>query len=165
MKKILLAILVFFGLKTSAQVNYCDSISYGTSSTINYPLILSGSISFVPDSIDWLWSVCDNNMCYTGSGPNPSFAQVSTADTLKVCYDVIISVNGFTYYCSGCDSLTYNPNTYQWEKLAVQPLGIFEGKPIVTHKDKIYNLLGKEIFEIPLNKMYIKNNKKCIRIK
>ena len=165
MKKILLAILVFFGFKTSAQINYCDSISYGTSSTINYPLILSGSVPFATDSVDWMWRVCDANMCYSSDSINASFGQVSTTDTLKVCYDVIITINGFTYYCSGCDSLTYNPNTYQWEKLAIQPLGIFEGKPIITHKDKMYNLLGKEIFEIPLNKIYIKNNKKCIRIK
>ncbi len=109
--------------------------------------------------------MCNTSLCYAGFGQNASFGQVCLGDTLKVCYDVIISINGFTYYCSGCDSLTYNPNTYQWEKLAIQPLGIFEGKPIITYKDKMYNLLGREIFEIPLNKIYIKNNKKCIRIK
>ena len=163
MKNILLAILVFFGLKTSAQVNYCDSISYGTSSTINYPLILSGSISFTPDSIDWLWSVCDNNMCYTGNGPNPSFGQVSITDTLKVCYDVIITINGFTYICSGCDSLTYNPNTYQWEKLMVQPLSIIDLKENTFNNDKTYDLLGREIFNIPKGTIYIKNRKKYIK--
>ena len=73
MKKLLLAILVFFGLKTSAQIMPCDSISYGTSSTINYPLVLSGSISFIPDSISWTWSVCDDNMCYSGNGVNATF--------------------------------------------------------------------------------------------
>ena len=163
MKKILLAILVFFGLKTSAQVNYCDSISYGTSSTINYPLILSGSISFTPDSIDWLWSVCDNNMCYTGNGPNPSFGQVSITDTLKVCYDVIITINGSTYICSGCDSLTYNPNTYQWEKLMVQPLSIIDLKENTLNDGKTYDLLGREIFNIPKGTIYIKNRKKYIK--
>jgi len=163
MKKILLAILVFFGLKTSAQVNYCDSISYGTSSTINYPLILSGSISFTPDSIDWLWSVCDNNMCYTGNGPNPSFGQVSITDTLKVCYDVIITTNGSTYICSGCDSLTYNPNTYQWEKLMVQPLSIIDLKENTLNDGKTYDLLGREIFNIPKGTIYIKNRKKYIK--
>jgi len=163
MKKILLAILVFFGLKTSAQVNYCDSISYGTSSTINYPLILSGSISFTPDSIDWLWSVCDNNMCYTGNGPNPSFGQVSMTDTLKVCYDVIITINGSTYICSGCDSLTYNPNTYQWEKLMVQPLSIIDLKENTLNDGKTYDLLGREIFNIPKGTIYIKNRKKYIK--
>ena len=163
MKKILLAILVFFGLKTSAQINYCDSISYGTSSTINYPLILSGSISSAPDSIDWLWSVCDNNMCYTGNGPNPSFGQVSITDTLKVCYDVIITINGSTYICSGCDSLTYNPNTYQWEKLMVQPLSIIDLKENTLNDGKTYDLLGREIFNIPKGTIYIKNRKKYIK--
>ena len=163
MKNILLAILIFFGLKTSAQVNYCDSISYGTSSTINYPLILSGSISFTPDSIDWLWSVCDNNMCYTGNGPNPSFGQVSITDTLKVCYDVIITINGSTYICSGCDSLTYNPNTYQWEKLMIQQLNIIDLKENTLNDGKTYDLLGREIFNIPKGTIYIKNRKKYIK--
>ena len=163
MKKILLAILVFFGLKTSAQVNYCDSISYGTSSTINYPLILSGSISFTPDSASWMWSVCDDNMCYTGNGANPSFGQVSITDTLKVCYDVIITINGSTYICSGCDSLTYNPNTYQWEKLMVQPLSIIDLKENTLSDGKTYDLLGREIFNIPKGTIYIKNRKKYIK--
>ena len=163
MKNILLAILIFFGLKTSAQVNYCDSISYGISSTINYPLILSGSISFTPDSIDWLWSVCDNNMCYTGNGANASFGQVSITDTLKVCYDVIVTINGFTYLCSGCDSLTYNPNTYQWEKLMVQPLSIIDLKENTLNDGKTYDLLGREIFNIPKETIYIKNRKKYIK--
>ena len=164
MKKILLAILIFFGLKTSAQIMPCDSISYGTSSTINYPLILSGSISFTPDSISWMWSVCDDNMCYSGNGVNASFGQVSLTDTLKVCYDVTIDISGFTYVCSGCDSLVYNPNTYQWEKITAQPLAVMEIKQNVTN-NKIYDLSGKEILEEPLNEIYIKNNKKCIRIK
>ena len=40
-----------------------------------------------------------------------------------------------------------------------------ELKPNVVNDNKIYDLLGREMFEAPLNKMYIKNNKKCIRIK
>ena len=164
MKNILLAILVFFGLKTSAQINYCDSISYGTSSTINYPLVLSGSISFPVDSVDWMWSVCNNNMCYSSDSINASFGQVSITDTLKVCYDVIITISGFTYVCSGCDSLVYNPNTYQWEKIMAQPLTVMEVKPNIIN-NKMYNLLGREIFGVSIGEMYIKNNKKCIRIK
>ena len=163
MKNLLLAILVFFGLKTSAQISYCDSISYGMSSTINYPLILSGSISFTPDSIDWLWSVCDNNMCYAGNGANASFGQVSITDTLKVCYDVIITINGSTYLCSRCDSLTYNPNTYQWEKLMVLPLSIIDLKENALNDGKTYDLLGREIFNIPKGTIYIKNRKKYIK--
>jgi len=163
MKKILLAILVFFGLKTSAQINYCDSISYGMSSTLNYPLILSGSIPFAVDSANWTWSVCDANMCYGSDSINASFGQVSITDTLKVCYDVIITINGFTYICSGCDSLTYNPNTYQWEKIAQQPLSIINLKDNIIEDGKTYDLLGREIFDIPKGTIYIKNRKKYIK--
>ena len=151
------------GFQAQAQVMYCDSISYGTSSTINFPLTVSGTAN-IPGTVTWDWSVCDANMCYISSGINASFGQVCLTDTLKVCYDVTIDINGFTYVCSGCDSLVYNPNTYQWEKITAQPLAVMEIKQNVTN-NKIYDLSGKEILEEPLNEIYIKNNKKCIRIK
>ena len=96
MKKIFLILLVLLGFKTQAQVMFCDSISYGTSSTINYPFIVSGTAN-IPGTVTWNWSVCDANLCYPGSGPNASFGQVSLTDTLKVCYDVLIDINGMTY--------------------------------------------------------------------
>ena len=164
MKKFIFILLTMFGLEVQAQVMYCDSISYTTASTINYPLVISGSIPNIPGTVTWNWSVCDANMWYSGSGVNANFGQVSLTDTLKVCYDVTIDINGFTYICSGCDSLVYNPNTYQWEKIIAQPLTIMELQSNVDD-NKIYNILGREIFFIPIGKMYIKNNKKCIRIK
>ena len=164
MKKLLLALLVLFGLQTKAQINYCDSISYTMSSTLNYPFIVSG-IANIPGTVTWNWQVCDANLCYSASGQNASFGQVSLTDTLKVCYNVLIDINGMTYTCSGCDTLIYNPNSYQWEKMSAQLVGIAELEPNVTNNNKMYDLLGKEVFDLPLGKMYIKNNKKCIRIK
>ena len=165
MKKILFILLILLGLKTQAQVVYCDSISYTTSSTINYPLILSGSIPNIPGTVTWNWSVCNANLCYSGSGPNAGFGQVSLTDTLKVCYDVLIDINGFTYTCTGCDSLVYNPNSYQWEPMIAQPVGIVELKTNIINDNKMYDLLGREILEVPIGEMYIKNNRKCIHIK
>jgi len=166
MKKILFILLIALGLQTQAQVMYCDSISYTTSSTINFPLSVSGSgTANIPGIVTWDWSVCDANMCYISSGIYASFGQVSLTDTLKVCYDVTIDISGFTYICSGCDSLIYNPNTYQWEKITAQPLTVMELKPNDINDNKMYDLLGREIFEAPINEMYIKNNRKCIRIK
>ena len=164
MKKILFILLVALGLQAQAQVLYCDSISYTTASTINYPLIVSGSIPNVPGTVTWNWSVCDANLCYTGSGPNASFGQVSTTDTLKVCYDVTIDINGFTYVCTNCDTLVYNPNSYQWEILprVTQPTAINEIKLNTTTNSKIYDLLGRELNSIPIGKMYIRNNRLCI---
>ena len=164
MKKLLFILLVTLGFQTQAQVMYCDSISYTTASTINFPLVVSGSAN-IPGTVTWDWSVCDANVCYIGSGINASFGQVCLTDTLKVCYDVTIDISGFTYVCSGCDTLVYNPNTYQWEKIMAQPLAVMELKPNAVNDNKMYDLLGREIFEVPIGEMYIKNNKKCIHIK
>jgi len=165
MKKILLILLTLLGFKSQAQVIYCDSISYTTASTINFPFIVSGSIPNIPGTVTWDWQVCNTSLCYPGSGQTASFGQVSLGDTLKVCYDVTIDINGFTYVCSGCDSLVYNPNTYQWEKIMAQPLAVMEVKPSIINNNKMYGLLGREIFGVSIGEMYIKNNKKCIRIK
>ena len=162
MKKLLLALLVLFGLQTKAQINFCDSISYTTTSTLNYPLTVSGMAN-VPGIVTWNWTVCNANLCYSGSGANASFGQVSLTDTLKVCYDVFIDINGMTYACSGCDSLVYNPNSYQWEPISAQPVGITELKTNVFNDGKMYDLLGRELFEVPKGTIYIKNRKKFIR--
>ena len=161
MKNLLLAILVFFGLKTSAQIMPCDSISYGMSSTINYPLILSGSISFTPDTIDWTWTVCNSSMCFAANGQNASFGQVSITDTLKVCYDVYIDINGMTYTCTRCDTLVYDPNSYQWIPKISNPTSINEPQNIVSDS-KIYDLLGRELSSIPIGKLYIRDRRLCI---
>ena len=162
MKKLLLALLVLFGLQTKAQINFCDSISYTTTSTINYPFIVTG-IANIPGTVSWNWTVCNSNLCYSSSGANASFGQVSLTDTLKVCYDVTIDINGMTYACSGCDSLVYNPNSYQWEPTIAQPVGIAELELNTTDDGKMYDLLGRELFEVPKGTIYIKNRKKFIR--
>ena len=83
MKRILFILLIALGLQTQAQVIYCDSISYATSSTINYPFGVTGlGTANVPGTVTWTWTVCDANLCYTGSGQNASFGQISLTDTL-----------------------------------------------------------------------------------
>ena len=159
MKKLLLIILILLGIKTEAQVFYCDSISYTTSSTINYPLGVHAATLNIPGTITWSWTVCNANLCYTGSGPNAYFGQVSTTDTLKVCYDATIDVNGFTYVCSGCDTLVYNFNSYQWKVMMGQVTAIKEIQQNTIDNGEIYDLLGRKLESIPIGKMYIRNNK------
>ena len=162
MKKLLLILLMALGLQAKPQINYCDSISYTTSSTINYPLVVSG-VANIPGAVSWNWTVCNSTLCYSSSGVNASFGQVSLTDTLKVCYDVLIDINGMTYACSRCDSLVYNPNSYQWEPMSAQPVGIAELELNTIDDGKMYDLLGREIFEVPIGSIYIKNRKKFIR--
>ena len=162
MKKLLLAVLVLLGLQTKAQINYCDSISYTTTSTLNYPFIVTG-VANIPGTVSWNWTVCNSTLCYSSSGVNASFGQVSLTDTLKVCYDVIIDINGVTYACSRCDSLVYNPNSYQWEPMSALPTSIEEVDIYSKKCLKMYDLLGRELFEVPKGTIYIKNRKKFIR--
>ena len=162
MKKLLLLLLILLGLQTKAQINFCDSISYTTTSTINYPFIVTG-IANIPGTVSWNWTVCNSTLCYSSSGVSASFGQVSLTDTLKVCYDVTIDINGMTYACSGCDSLVYNPNSYQWEPMVAQPVGIAELELNTTDDGKMYDLLGRELFEVPIGSIYIKNRKKFIK--
>ena len=163
MKKLLFILLIALGLQSQAQVVYCDSISYTTASTINYPFIVSGSIPNIPGTVTWNWTVCNANLCYSSSGVNASFGQVSLTDTLKVCYDVTIDINGITRICTHCDTLVYNPNSYQWEIASAQPVGIAELELKTISDDRMYDLLGRELFEVPKGTIYIKNRKKFIK--
>ena len=164
MKKIILILLVLLGLQTRAQVSYCDSISYTTSSTINYPFGVTGlGTANIPGTVSWTWAVCDANLCYSDTGQSASFGQVSLTDTLKVCYSVFININGFTYTCAGCDTLVYNPNSYQWESKMSTPTSITDIPLNVINDNKIYDLLGRELTSAPINKMYIRNRRLCIR--
>ena len=159
MKKLIFILLVMLGLQTQAQVMYCDSISYTTASTINYPLIVSGCTSSLPGVVTWNWTVCNANLCYSASGPIADFGQVSITDTLKVCYDVTIDINGFTYTCLNCDTLVYNLNTYQWEVVPSQPTSVEEIMLSTVNDGRIYDLLGRELEYTPIGKLYIRNNK------
>ena len=162
MKKIILILLVLLGLQTQAQINYCDSISYQTSSTINYPFGVTGmGTANIPGTVNWIWTVCNSSMCYSATGTNASFGQVSITDTLKVCYDVYIDINGMTYTCSRCDTLVYDPNSYQWIPKVSNPTSINEPQNIVSD-GKIYDLLGRELSSIPIGKLYIRDRRLCI---
>ena len=165
MKKIIIVLSILLGLQAQAQIMPCDSISYTTTSTINYPFIVSGNISGlsnIADTIVWSWSVCNSTMCYSGAGANASFGQVSLTDTLKVCYDVYIDINGTTYTCSRCDTLVYDPNSYQWTPKISNPTSITDVPLNTINDSKIYDLLGRELKSIPVGKLYIRDGRLCI---
>ena len=164
MKKIIIVLSILLGIQTQAQVNYCDSLSYQTSSTINYPFGISGmGTATIPGTVTWTWTVCNANMCYSATGTNASFWQVSLTDTLKVCYDVYIDINGMTYTCSRCDTLVYDPNSYQWIPKISNPVVTSIIEPSLNTSDsKIYDLLGRELTSIPIGKLYIRDRRLCI---
>ena len=168
MKKLLLILLVTFGPQTQAQVSPCDSISYTiTSSPNNMVLQLNGVITGVcpvtfPCVVQgWSWQVCDDALCFSDTGQTAYFQQFNAYDTLKVCLTTIVNYMGATYSCmSQCDSLIYGPGG--WMKMGV--LTSIKEIEMNTIKDnKMYDLLGRELFITPKGTIYIKNREKFIK--
>ena len=166
MKRILLAVLVLIGLQTQAQVSPCDSISYTITSSANTNILqLDGVISGVcpvnfPCVVqDWSWTVCDDALCFSGNGQTAYFQQFNTSDTLKVCLTTIIDYMGATYSClEQCDSLVFGPNGWMLMNMG-NPLAINDLQLNIINDGKMYDMLGRELFEIPVGTMYIRNNK------
>ena len=169
MKKLILTLFLAIGtLFTQAQVNWCDSLSY-TAVPGTQLLTLVGNTSLSPnmvDSITWSWAVCDTNMCYSSVGDTAYFQMIQPTDTVKVCYDAYIYFMGATYVCTQCDSMVYDGFSYSWVLMNMgNPTGIKELTLESINDNKMYDLLGRELTEVPVGVMYIRNNKKYIRIK
>jgi hypothetical protein len=165
MKKILLSLLIIFGLQTKAQINWCDSISYTTLPQQTLTLIGNSSLSpNMVDSITWSWQACNSTLCYSGSGDTASFVNILITDTVKVCYDAYIYFMGVNYVCTDCDSLIYDANSYSWILLNMgNPTAVKEIILKIGNDNKMYDLLGREIFKVPTGTLYIKNRKKFIK--
>ena len=166
MKKLLLALLVLIGLQTQAQVSWCDSLSY-TAVPGTQLLTLVGYSSLSPNMVDsliWSWSVCDTSTCYSSDGDTAYFQMIQPTDTVKVCYDAYIYFMGATYVCTQCDSMIYDANSYSWVLMNMgNPTSITELQLNTNNDGKMYDLLGREIFEVPAGTMYIRNRKLYIR--
>ena len=168
MKKLILTLFLAIGtLFTQAQVNWCDSLSY-TAVPGTQLLTLVGNSSLSPnmvDSITWSWAVCDTNMCYSSAGDTAYFQMIQPTDTVKVCYDAYIYFMGATYVCTQCDSMVYDGFSYSWVLMNMgNPTSI---KELIDGQmgGQMYDLLGREVTNPQIGQMYIRNNKKYIRIK
>ena len=162
MKRILLVALVLIGLQTQAQQSTpyfcCDSITYWTDQAQGFNIGLDTSnIVHNPDSIEVWWTVCTNGLCYSGDGMYDYFPQVTVYDTLKVGYDVYLYENNTVEVCSMEEWLVFDQNSFSWVLLNMLPTSINELSFIWEDDGKIYDLLGKELKEIPIGKLYIRN--------
>ncbi len=168
MKKLILTLFLAIGtLFSQAQVNWCDSLSY-TAVPGTQLLTLVGNSSLSPnmvDSITWSWAVCDTNMCYSSVGDTAYFQMIQPTDTVKVCYDAYIYFMGATYVCTQCDSMVYDGFSYSWVLMNMgNPTSI---KELIGGQmgGQMYDLLGREVTNPQIGQMYIRNNKKYIRVK
>ena len=169
MKKLILTLFLAIGtLFTQAQVSWCDSLSY-TAVPGTQLLTLVGNTSLSPnmvDSITWSWAVCDTNMCYSSVGDTAYFQMIQTTDTVKVCYDAFVYFDTMTYVCTQCDSMVYDGWSNSWMLMNMgNPTSIKELQLNTNNDGKMYDLLGREVIEAQIGQMYIRNNKKYIRVK
>ena len=168
MKKLLLVLLVLLGLQTQAQMSPCDSVGYtvisgsGGNPTLQLDGIINGvcPVNFPCTVIGWDWSVCDAGLCFSDTGQTAVFYQLNINDTIEVCLTTILEINNAWSTCVQCDSLVYGPNG--WMKMGVLT-SIKEVEASTIKDNKMYDLLGREIFEIQKGIIYIKNRKKYIR--
>jgi len=171
MKKLLVVLLVSLGLQTQAQQSTpyfcCDSITYWTDQSQGFSIGLDTSgIIHNPDSMLVLWQVCNSNMCYSGEGMYAYMANIMTTDTIKACYDVMIWEAGIMDVCTRCDSLVFDQNTYTWVLFNMSnTVGIEELMKNEGVYNIMYDLQGREINLAPTGTMYIRNNKKYIRVR
>ena len=142
----------------------CDSITYWTDQGQGLFVGLDTSgIIHNPDSMTVSWQVCNSDMCYVGDGINAYFGQIVTTDTIKVGYDVYIYENGVLEICSIEEWLIFDGTN--WVLLNMIPTSINELTFNRVNDSKIYNLLGKEVTNVTIGQIYIRNNKKYIRVK
>jgi len=173
MKRILLVLLVLLGLQTQAQVNVCDSVEYAiTSSPNSVVLQLEGWVNGIcPTNFpcvvsSWNWQICNDSLCggdtaQTVYFPN-TFCTFTTSDTLNLCLTTVIDYMGATFACTQCDTLVFGANGWMLMSMG-NPTSITELELNTNNDGKMYDLLGREIFEIPVGVMYIQNRKLYIR--
>ena len=137
---------------------YCDSLSYNAQSVPNAPLTLQGTGFPIPSAPTWVWTVCGGGLCYSATGQSVAFPLISIYDTLKVCYDVTTYANNDTTNCQSCDSLIHDGNSWVLFNTS-NPTSINELTFNKINDGKIYDMLGRELTEVPLGTMYIRNNK------
>jgi len=153
------------GTQTTPITNICDSITYWTDQSQGFNIGLDTTgIVYNPDSIEIWWAVCTNGLCYSEQGMYAYFPQVMTSDTLKVSYDVYIYENGvIVEVCTMEEWLVFDQNSFSWVLLNMNPTSINEITFNKINDGRMYDMLGREITNVTLGTMYIKNGKKYIR--
>ena len=135
---------MLFAFQTKSQT-LCDSLSFevGTSSALT--VIGTNSSS---DSTNFMWGVCDKSMCYSSSGDTAYFPLVNPLDTVKVCYDISPQ-----WSCTECYYVVFNGFTWQ----LVNTITHVNEIKTQIRDNKMYDLLGREIYYVPKGIIYIKN--------
>ena len=151
MKKIILILLVSLGLQTQAQIIPCDSIVITGSQTQIQMNIYNFNV------VIYLWQTMANDFQILGEDSISNTHNIWNYNPMtSIPYDTITTCIMYGPLCVAC-CITFVWNGTSWFKMGAIT-GVEEIKSN-NIDNKIYDLLGRELIEIPKNKMYIKNNK------
>ena len=177
MKKILVVLLVSLGLQTQAQSAYCDSLDINmeltTDVTTPWSMVyyLNGNY-YGQENLDslglgsyewWIYSLTILPPCPTIYYGNDITVTLPTNifDTFKLC----TTLDHTFLDCTVCDTLVFQGDFWTFISSPSTPLSVEEFKTNPILDNKTYDLLGREITEVPVGTIYIQNNKKYITLK
>ena len=98
------------------------------------------------------------DFCFSGFGAWFSFPIIQNTDTVKVCYTAYVTDTNWQtiHECRDvCEWIVYNGT--EWVPL-FNTVGINE-IPLRPISNKLYDIMGRELFYIPRGTMYIQNRK------
>ena len=172
MKRILLTLVLGLGLLTANTQNIsCDSLNMNieltTDVTTPWSMIyyLNGTLTFQGNINNHTWTLLNINvlpLCASWYYGNDIAVTLPTNiyDTLELCWTVFDNFID----CTICDTLVFQGDF--WTSISPStPLLIEEFKTNSFSDNKNYDLLGREVTDIALGSIYIRNNKKYIRVK
>jgi len=168
MKKILLAVLVSLGLQTQAQT-LCDSnMTYTMGSQYQLEIAIPVTGNSLPTMAP-LYAVTYGGQTMLGqdscfSGPcthtvynyNPNGTYY---DTITTCISYTLTDSlGYVDTMNCCFNQVWNGTAWMMMNMG-NPLAINELQLNTINDGRMYDLLGRELTEIPLGTMYIRNQK------
>ena len=171
MKKLLLVLLVLLGLQTQAQTSLCDSIEISITTNTNYYVELETNLTVTNfPQISYVQSFFwGKNGCLMGTDSSVSINfNTDTSILYAISLVTVFCDSNLCYTCTTNDTLVWNNGSWNWMSMMnMLPLStsIQEFQINTFNNNKIYDLRGREVVNVPLGTMYIKNNKKYIRIK
>ncbi len=170
MKKVLLALLVLLGLQTQAQITLCDSnMTYTTGSQYQLEIAIAQTGNSLP-MMAALYAVTYGGQTMLGedscfSGPcthilynyNPTTGMPYDTITTCISYTITDSL-GYVDTMNCCFNQVWDGQA--WMRMTMgNPVSINELSISKINDNKMYDLLGRELIEIPVGKLYIRNQK------
>ena len=167
MKKLFLILLVLLGLRTQAQPSLCDSIEISITINTDYFVELETNltvtnfpqISYVDN---YFWG---KNGCLMGTDSSVSIDFWTDTNVLYAINLVTVFCDtNLCYTCTTSDTLVWNNGSWNWMSMMnMLSTSIQEFQSNTFNNNKMYDLIGREVIDVPLGTIYIKNGKKYIR--